>query len=144
MLRNQRDGPAGFFNLHFRAFGEAMRRNLERFAHLAVTEHHNVVLGLLDNAAMVQHLWRDFIVGRKRFFQRFETDLDPLLLENIRKATLRQPAMKRHLAAFESRLRGIAGARLLALFTAPGSFAEARPWSATEALFLVRRSFGRA
>jgi hypothetical protein len=36
----------------------------------------------------MQHLWRDLIVGRKMFLERFQADFEPLLLENIREAAL--------------------------------------------------------
>src|ERR1044072_4196705 len=101
------------------------------------------MLGLLDNAALVQHLGRNLGVGVKVLLERVEAHFDPLFLKNISKATLGQPTMQRHLAAFKAGLRRISRARLLPLFATTGGLAEPRAWSATEPLLLVRRSFCR-
>src|ERR1700676_861827 len=94
------DGAAGLFDLLARAFGKAMRRDLQRLGDLAVAEHDDVVLCLLDDAATMHYLRRHFVIVRERLFQRGQADFDPLLLENIREATFGQTAMQGHLAAF--------------------------------------------
>src|SRR5690242_6661824 len=100
------------------------------------------MFGFLDNAARVQDFRRDLVICRKGIFQRIETDLDPLFLENVREATLRQTTMQGHLAAFKSGLRRITGTRLLAFVTTARRLAQTRAGTAAETLFLVRRALG--
>src|SRR5580765_6360391 len=91
----------GFFNLLFRAFGETMGRNLQRLRDFTISQHDDVMLRLLDNAAAVHRFRSDLIIGGKALVERFQAHLNPLLLENIREAAFRQTTMQRHLAAFE-------------------------------------------
>jgi hypothetical protein len=52
----------------------------------------------------VQYLGRDLFVGIEVLVERRETNFEPALFEDVRKAALRQAAMERHLAAFETDL----------------------------------------
>src|SRR4051812_14869085 len=140
-LADDRHRAAGFFNLLFRALGEAMRRNLQRLGYFAVAEHDNVMLRLLNDAAVVQQFRGDFFLRRKSFFQRFQAYFNPLLLENIGKAALWQTTVQGHLAAFEADLGRIARTRFLSLFTAARSLAETAARPSAQTLLLVRRSF---
>lgn len=134
---------ARFLDLLTCALCEAMRRNFQRLGNVAVTEHNDVMLRFLDDPATVQNFGRDFGVGIEALVERFKTDFNPMLLENIGEATLRETTMQGHLSALETDLRGVAGARLLALLAAARCFAKPRTGTATNALFLVRRTFRR-
>jgi hypothetical protein len=46
------------------------------------------VLGFLDQAASMQHLRRDLFIRVEMLIESGETDLEPLLLEDIRETTL--------------------------------------------------------
>ena len=65
------------------------------------------MFGLLDDTAMVQHFRRDLSVRVKIAIERFQANLDPLLLEDICEAAFRQATMQRHLPAFESDFRRV-------------------------------------
>src|SRR5207253_4184082 len=118
-----------------------MRRNFERFGNLATAKHNDVMLRLLNQSAIVKNLRRHFVVRAEMFLQRLQTYFDPFPLEDICKATLRQTTMQRHLAAFETSLGRIAGARLLSFFTATRGLAEAGSGPSPDALLLMRRAF---
>ena len=100
------------------------------------------MFGFLDNAALVQDFRCDLGICRKAVFQRIESDLDLVFLENVGEATLGQTTMQRHLAAFESGLRRITRTRLLAFVTTARRLAQTRAGTAAETLFLVRRALG--
>src|SRR5262245_39011648 len=119
-----------------------MGRNLQGLRDLAVTEHDDIMLCLLDNAPAVKHVRCDFIIRREVLLKRFEADFDPLLLKDVREAALRQAAVKWHLTAFETDLRRIARARLLPFCTTAGSLAQAAARPTSEALLFMRRTFG--
>src|SRR6266481_3912167 len=66
-----------------------------------------------------------------------------LFLENVGEATLGQPAMQRHLAAFESAHDAVAGNRARALVPAAGGLADPRSHAAAQALLRMFLSSGR-
>src|SRR2546423_6236231 len=132
----------GLFNLLTRALRETVRRNLERLGNFAISQHHDIVLGFFDQASFVQELRRHLVILAEAFVQRLQTNFNPVLLENVGKAALRQAPVQRHLAAFETGLGRVTRTRLLSFFTAPGSFSESGPRSAPDALLLMRRTFG--
>jgi hypothetical protein len=101
------------------------------------------MLGLLDQATRVQHFRCDLLVGIEMLIECPETNLEPLLLEDIRESALWQPAMKRHLTAFETDLSRITRAGLLPFLTASCGFAKPRTRSSTNAFLLVRRALCR-
>src|SRR5215216_4127603 len=110
--------PGGYFtsaaNLHHcsaslldllpSTFSKPVRRNTQRLRNFAVAEHNNVMLRLLDQTPFVQHFRSDLFVGIEVLLESGETDLQPLLLEDVGKTALRQTAVQRHLAAFETDL----------------------------------------
>src|SRR5574337_505768 len=59
--------------------------------------------------------------------------LNPVFERARLEAALGQPALQRHLAAFETDLVVAAGARMLALVAAPGGLAQTRPDAAADA-----------
>src|SRR5713101_95124 len=89
----------GLLNLLTRALRETVRRNLQRLGDFAISQHHDIVLGFFDQAPIVQELRRHLVILAEAFFQRLETNFDPLLLENVGKAALRETPVERHLAA---------------------------------------------
>jgi hypothetical protein len=101
------------------------------------------VPGLLDYASVVQQLGRYFLVRLEASLKSSQTNFQPALLENIRKAALRQTTVQRHLAAFESDLGRVARARLLSLFTARGGLTHSGAGTTTHALFLMNGTLGR-
>src|ERR671938_237689 len=101
------------------------------------------MLCLLNQAAIMKKLRRDFVVGLEVLVQSREADFNPLLLKDVVKAALREPTMKRHLSALEPYLAGIARARFLSLVTTPCRLAEAGAGAATQPLLLVRGAFRR-
>src|SRR5689334_9672621 len=96
----------------------------------------------LNQAPVVQHLRRDFFIGVEVLIERRETDLDPALLEDVRKAAFRQTAMQWHLAAFKTDLARITRTRLLSLLTATGGLAQTGAWSTADTFLFMRRSLG--
>src|ERR1051325_10968950 len=103
-----------------------MRGNLQRLRDIAITEHYDVMFGLLDDPALMHHFRRDLSGRIKTAIERFQANFDPLLLEDIGEAAFRQTPMQRHLPAFETGFRRVSRARLLTFMTAAGSFAETR------------------
>src|SRR6185436_10785029 len=89
-LSYDRDGTTSLLDFFPGALREPMRRNFQGFRHFAVTKHDDVMFCFLDNAAMVQHFRSDLIVRGEGLLQSFEAYLNPLLLENISEAALRQ------------------------------------------------------
>src|SRR5947207_13387537 len=55
-------GTAGFLNLLARAPGKAVRRNFHCLGHFAVAEHDDVMLGLLDDPAIMHEFGSHFVV----------------------------------------------------------------------------------
>src|SRR5690349_1618277 len=96
----------------------------------------------LNQAAIVQDLGRDLLAGVEVLIERPETDLDPALLEDVRKAAFRQTAMQRHLAAFKTDLARITRTRLLSLLTATGGLAQTGSWTTADAFLFMSRSLG--
>src|SRR5690349_15851093 len=96
----------------------------------------------LNQAAVVQHLGRDLFVGVEVLVERRETDLEPALFEDVRKAAFRQTAMQRHLAAFKTNLARITRTRLLSLLTATRGLAQTGSRSTAHAFLFVSRSLG--
>ena len=119
-----------------------MGRNFQGLGHFTIAKHDDIVLRLFDDATLMKHLWRDFIVCRKMFFERFQANLEPLLLENIREAAFGQTTMQRHLAALETDLHRVAGTRLLSLFAATRRLAEPAAWTTPDALLFMGRALG--
>src|SRR5688572_22058030 len=106
------------------ALCEPVRRHAQRFRNFAVSEHDYIVLRLLDQAATVQHFGRDLFVGVEVLLQSGETDLQPLLLEDVGKTALGQTPVQRHLTTFKSNLARITRTRLLSLLAAPRGLAQ--------------------
>lgn len=120
-----------------------MGRDLQSFRKIAVPKNDEIVLGLLDQAAIVQDLRRDLFARLEVVLDLRKADLEPLLLKDIREATLRKTTLQRHLSAFKTRTARIARTRLLALVSTAGRLSEARTGAAANALFLVRRTGSR-
>src|SRR5437016_13885606 len=133
----------GFLNLLARALRETVRRNLQRLRNFAISQHHDIVLGFFDQASIVQELWIHLVILDEAFVQRFQTNFDPMLLENVGKAALRQTPVQRHLAALEAGLGRVTRTRLLSFLAAPGSFSKSGPRAASDAFLLMRRTFCR-
>src|SRR5687768_6404897 len=86
---NDRRSAAGFFNLFARALGKAVSGNAQRLRQLAVTQHHYIVLGFLDDSAIMQQLRRDLLIGLETTIQGSQTYFQPLLLKDVGKSALR-------------------------------------------------------
>ena len=56
-----------------------MRRDLQRFGHVAGSENHEIVLRFLDQTAFVQNLRGDLVTRIEVLFDLGKADLDPLL-----------------------------------------------------------------
>ncbi len=74
-----RSGPARFLDLFLGRLCKAMGRNLECLRNLAVSEDHEIVLGLFDKAAFVKNFRSDLVARAKILFDLSKADLDPLL-----------------------------------------------------------------
>src|SRR5262252_4788671 len=76
-------------------------------------------------------------IGRERvsfeLLQPAEVDDGVPLFENVGESALRQPAMQRHLSAFESALLAKTGPRVLSLGPARGRLAVSRSHTAPDA-----------
>src|SRR6185369_598857 len=94
----------------------------------------------LNQAAIVQDFGRDLLTGVEVLIERRETDLDPALLEDVRKAAFRQTAMQRHLAAFKTNLARITRTGLLSLLTATRGLAQTGSRSPADTFLFMRRS----
>src|SRR5204863_3220585 len=80
---------------------------------------------------------------RAQALQIGEGDLGVVLLRRRLEAALRQPALQRHLAAFEADLVIAARARLLALVAAARGLAQARADAAADAATRLLGAFSR-
>src|SRR6185437_14737996 len=101
------------------------------------------MLSFLDQAAIMQQLRRDLFVRVEMLIESGETDLDPLLLEDIRETALGQAPVQRHLAAFETDLARITRTRLLSLLTTARRMPQTGAWPTADALLLVGRTLRR-
>src|SRR5215208_6095152 len=115
---------ASLLDLLSSALSKPVRRDAKRFRDFAVSQHYHVVLRLLNQAPRVQHFRSDLFVGTEVLIECGKTNLQPLLLEDVGKTTLRQTPVQRHLAAFKPDLARITGTRLLSLLTAPRGLAQ--------------------
>jgi hypothetical protein len=100
------------------------------------------VLGFFDQTTLVKYLGRDLVPCIEIAFNAGKADLDPLLFEDVGKSTLWQAALERHLSTLESGAAAVTGTRLLAFVSAAGSFAEPGAGTASDPLFLMRRTLG--
>src|SRR5688572_27658422 len=73
-------------------------------------------------------------------FERAETDLHPLLFEDVSETALGKTPVQRHLTAFESDLARITWTRFLSLLAATCGLAQTWAWSTPDSLLLVSRT----
>src|SRR5436309_3777246 len=116
--------------------GELRRVHGELLGELAVAEDFDAVVLALDQAGLAQ---RRLVDGRAvvETLEVRDVHHGVLLLEDVGEAALREAAVQRHLAAFESAHAREAGARLLPLFAGAGGLAVARSRTAAHALLGV-------
>src|SRR5262249_28485738 len=88
-------------------FGKPVRGNTERLGHFTISKYYYVVLRLFDQTAIVQNFRSDLFVGVEVLIERAETDLEPLLLEDVGKAALGKTPVQRHLTTFKADLARI-------------------------------------
>lgn len=143
MLSDLRRRTTGLLDLFLRCLREAMGRDLQSLRKIPVPKNDEIVLRLLDQAAIVEDLRRDLIARLEVILDLRKADLEPLLLKDIRKTTLRKTTLKRHLSAFKTRTARITRTRLLTLVSAAGRLSESRTGTAANALLLMRRTGSR-
>src|SRR3954468_8325860 len=141
-LLNLLAGAACRFNLFAGRFGELGGLHGQLLGELAVAEHLDAVVLALDETGLA----KGRLIDRGAVVEALEVRevhdrVD--LLEDVGEAALRQTAVQRHLAAFESAHAREAGAGLLSLFTASGGLAVARSRAAADALLRVARALFR-
>src|SRR5215475_15268468 len=104
------------------------------FFQFALSQNDNRFdLGFANQAALEERLWSHARPGVEQLLQIGQVHLGPLALEDVREAALRQTAMQRHLAAFETAHAGIARARFLTFITASRRLTETRSGSTSDA-----------
>src|SRR5262245_8884934 len=101
------------------------------------------MLGLFYQSTLVKDLGRNLVAGIEIRLDLAEADLDPVFLEDVGEATLREATLEWHLPAFKSRTARITRTRFLALVSTTGRLSKSRTGTATNALFLMGRSRGR-
>src|ERR1039457_2004154 len=112
-----------------------MRLNIDLARNLTRTEDLEPIAQLVDNTARDQAVHREGIAFQ--LFQILEVDDRVLLFENISETALRQTAVQRHLAAFESAHNAVARDGTRALVAAGRRLAPAGTHTAADALFPV-------
>src|SRR5580693_9228554 len=128
-IRLLRGGPdytglaAGFLDLLRRRLRKNVRFDVDAARDFTGPEDLETVAELIDNAALDQAVHGERVAFQ--FFQILEVDDRILLLEDIGKSALRQTAVQRHLAAFESAHDAVTGNGARALVTARRRFAPA-------------------
>jgi hypothetical protein len=115
---------SGLFDLIFSRTGKAMGRDIQDLGDFAVSEDNEIVLRFLDQAALVEDLRRYLVSSVKVRIDLPKTDLDPLLLEDIRKASFRQTSLERHLPALKTGATAVTRPRLLAFVSASRSLSK--------------------
>src|SRR5207247_4406486 len=121
-LRDLLAGAPCRFDLLPRRRGELHRMHGELLGELAVAEDLAAVVLALDQAGLAQ---RRLVDGRAvvETLEVRDVHHGVLFLEDVREAALREAAVQRHLAAFESAHAREAGTRLLPLLAAAGGLA---------------------
>src|SRR2546423_3787515 len=133
-------GAARRFDLLSRRRRELRRLHVELLGQLSVAEDLDPVSGALDEARAAKRA----LIDGGAIVEAIEVAHvhDGMhFLEDVGESALRQTAMKRHLAAFESEHARIAGARLLPLLSAARRLAVPGARSAPDALLGVARAF---
>src|SRR5437588_1025393 len=139
-LRDLLAGAPCRFDLLPRRSGELRRVHGQLLGQLAVAENFDPVVLALDQAGLAQRRLVDGGAVVETLEVR-DVHHGVVFLENVREAALRQAAVQRHLAAFESAHARESGARLLPLLAAAGGLAVARTRTAAHALLGVTRAF---
>src|ERR1019366_7767110 len=126
---------AGLLDLFHSRLREDVRFHLDGSRDLARGEHLQSVAQLVNDPQFNQTVHVEHVA--RELFQIFQVDDRVLLLENVGEAALRQTAMQRHLAAFESAHDAVAGNRPRALVSPRRRLATARTHAASDPLFPV-------
>src|SRR5260221_3635074 len=139
-LRDLLAGTACPFDLLPCRRRELGRVHGELLGQLSIAETLDAVVDALDYAGLSQ---RSF-VDRGAVFEALQIGQvhdRMFFLEDVGEPALRQPAMQRHLAAFEAEHPGVTRARLLAFLASAGSLAVAGAGTAPHALLSVTGAF---
>src|SRR3954467_3601800 len=129
---------AGLLELGLGGTGELLRGDLEGAADFAVAEDLEQLDARADEAGGGEHL--GVHLGDLGIEAGEIADVDDRILSAelvVVEAAVRELAVEGHLAAFEARADGTAGATLLALATDTGGLAVAAAFAATDALLAV-------
>src|SRR5258705_9964828 len=113
LCRSTRSG-----NLLRRLAAELVRAHRQLLRNVAARQHLDLMARAVDDSALPEQLRRHDRAGVEALGQRVEIHHGKLLAERVVEAALRDPAMQRHLPAFEAALEVIARARLRALVAA--------------------------
>src|SRR5215472_4740051 len=131
---------AGFANLRLGRFRKMVRFHRNLTGQRARAQDLETVVQLVDDSRRHQTVGRERIAFQ--LLQPAQVDDGEPLLKNVGEPALRQPAVQRHLAAFEAALLAETGARVLPLGTARRGLPVPRSHAAADALLGLGLSGG--
>jgi hypothetical protein len=114
-----------------------VRADGQRLADLAACQHLHFAAAAMHQPVLAQQLRRDHRARLELEGEEVEVDHSVLDAERVVESALRDAAVQRHLAAFESALELEARSRFRALVTAARRLAVARALAASDALLRV-------
>ena len=133
-----REGAAGCFDLSSHRGAGEVNRYVESLGQVAVAEKLHGVAAALNKTCLAQFVLRYGCAGLKESLELAQVhDGYGRLEAGVVEALLRQTTVKGHLATFEARTDGTAGAGLLTLVALAAGLTQAGALTATEALLAM-------
>src|SRR5687767_3729497 len=117
-----------------------MRVHRQRLGHFTAAQHLDREPLAVNESGFAQRVSRNRFARVEHRLELIEIHDRVLGAEDVVEPALRQAAMQRHLAAFETALERIPRTRLRALVSAAGGLAVPRAWATTHALLVLLRA----